>query len=191
MNYTEGMFENPEQYGVTDAKAHSCFFTGHRKILTAHKPELLMRLKSAISYLYAKGVVNFYAGGALGFDTLAATQILDMRREHTGMRLILELPYTNQCERWEESEKRIYYFLRGEADEVHYAAERNAENAAEARKLLLARNRALAASSLYCVSYFSGARGGTAYTVALAEKNGCEMINLYPPREQPFLRENR
>lgn len=179
MEFTECMFENPEQYGITNGKERSCFFTGHRKIPAAHKTELLMRLKASVSYLYAKGVTDFYAGGALGFDTLAATQILDMRREHAGMRLILELPYANQCERWKESEKRIYYFLRGEADEVHYAAERDAENASDARKLLLARNRALAASSLYCISYFSGAKGGTAYTVALAEKYGCEIINLY------------
>ena len=180
MDSTVSLFEGIEQYKVADGREHSCFFTGHRVLPAAYKPALLRRLKATVSYLYAKGVTDFHAGGALGFDTLAAMQIIDMRRGHPGMRLILDLPYPTQSNRWSRDEQRVYGFILSSADERRYACAGKPENADAARRYLFTRNRTMVEASLYGVAYYSGAKGGTAYTVVHAEKCGCEIINLYP-----------
>ena len=177
----ESFYEKIEQYKVTENRASHCFFTGHRSVPDLNKNNLVAAMRSTVSFLYSKGVTSFHAGGALGFDTLAAAEIVDLRRTHPGMRLVLNLPFPNQADHWNENSKRIYYFFLQKADEVHYASLRNATDRDTARRFLLMRNRAMADASLYCITYFTGTRGGTSYTVSYAEKTGCEIINLYKP----------
>lgn len=175
-----GMFDDIEQYDVPENRRYSCFFTGHRKIPAKIRRELLAKMKNTVAYLYSKGVKEFHTGGALGFDTLAATQVIDMRRDHPDMKLILDLPCRNQTHRWSEADKRIYEFLLTNADIVNYAYDGEVGSTAEARKYLLMRNRIMANSSYYCVAYYSGQKSsGTGYTVNYADGIGCEIINLY------------
>ena len=56
-------------------------------------PRLLVR---AITILYGKGVREFRAGGARGFDTLAALTILEFKENHPDVRLVLMLPCKHQ-----------------------------------------------------------------------------------------------
>lgn len=174
----EPFYEKIEQYLSPDRASH-CFFTGHRKIPDPDKTNVLVRMRSSISYLYSKGVKTFHAGGARGFDTLAAAEIIDLRRYHPDMRLALNLPFPNQTDHWDERSARFYQFFLQRADEVHYACEKNVSDRETARKFLLMRNRTMVNSALYGITYFSGARGGTSYTLSYAEKSGCEIINLY------------
>ena len=171
--------KNMESYHIDSCRAHTCFFTGHRALPEAQKSALLIRLRSVISYLYAKGVTDFHAGGALGFDTLAAMQIIDMKRDHPAMRLILDLPFPGQSRQWTANHKRIYDFILSMADEYHYINEKDPVSHAEVRKCLLMRNCAMVHAGQYCIAYFSGAKGGTGYTLAKAEKYGCEIFNLF------------
>ena len=174
------LFEFIEQYKIYDGREHTCFFTGHRNMPKNLTPEILRRLKAAVTYLCTKGVTDFHAGGALGFDTLAAMQIIDLRRMYQDIRLILDLPYKNQSVKWNTNQQRIYDFILSEADEVRYVCDREIDDRSEARNLLLWRNRVMVESSLYCIAYFSGRiKSGTGYTLAFAQKNGCEIINLY------------
>lgn len=156
-----------------------CFFTGHRSLPEEQKAALLVRMKSTVSYLYTAGVKTFHAGGALGFDMFAAAQIVDLRRSHPDMRLVLNLPFHNQTDRWNADAKRFYTFFLEQADEVQYAYEGEITDAGNARKYLLLRDRLMVQAAHYGIAYFSGARGGTSYTMAFAEKNGCELYNLY------------
>lgn len=156
-----------------------CFFTGHRSLPEEQKAALLVRMKSTVSYLYTAGVKTFHAGGALGFDMFAAAQIVDLRRSHPDMRLVLNLPFHNQTDRWRSDAKRFYTFFLEQADEVQYAYEGEITDAGNARKYLLLRDRLMVQAAHYGIAYFSGARGGTSYTMAFAEKNGCELYNLY------------
>lgn len=156
-----------------------CFFTGHRSLPEEQKAALLVRMKSTVSYLYTAGVKTFHAGGALGFDMFAAAQIVDLRRSHPDMRLVLNLPFHNQTDRWRSDAKRFYTFFLEQADEVQYAYEGEITDSENARKYLLMRDRLMVQAAHYGIAYFSGARGGTSYTMAFAEKNGCELYNLY------------
>ena len=105
------LFDFIEQYKIYDGREHTCFFTGHRNMPKNLTPEILRRLKATVTYLCTKGVTDFHAGGALGFGTLAAMQIIDIRRAHPGVRLILDLPYKNQSVKWNANQQRIYDFI--------------------------------------------------------------------------------
>ena len=160
-------------------RASSCFFTGHRKGLGNIIKDILPKMRSNISYLYSKGVTDFYVGGALGFDTIAAAQILDMKRDHPDMKLILYLPYRNQSESWGVDSKRFYEFALKNADEIYYAFDGEVYDYQQAKKYLLMRNRQMADKCAHCIAFYSGnKRSGTGYTIEYAKKSDCEIINL-------------
>uniref|UniRef100_UPI003FEF540E SLOG family protein n=1 Tax=Candidatus Fimivicinus sp. TaxID=3056640 RepID=UPI003FEF540E len=98
----------------------SCCFTGHRKIPKDDLPKLQKRLRKAVKGLLKQGVTIFYTGGALGFDTLAAQAVLNARRYHPQVKLILALPCRNQAERWKEADRLLYESIKQRADEVVY-----------------------------------------------------------------------
>lgn len=169
-----------EPYFEYDNKRNSCSFTGHRILASEEKQALLPRLKSTVLYLISQGVKEFHCGGAMGFDTLAASVVFDVSREHEEVKLILELPYQNQAEKWSETDKRFYEFIKSKAHEIniHFSTPKDKE---EAIKSLLARNRIMIDKSHYCVCFLKNTesrRGGTAYTVNYAKLHDVQIINL-------------
>ena len=67
-------------------------FTGHRKILPEQQDKVARQLKKTIVELANDGYQFFGAGGALGFDTLAAQAVLDLKSDLPQIKLILVLP---------------------------------------------------------------------------------------------------
>ncbi len=166
-----------EPYFEYDNKRFSCSFTGHREISPQERASLLPRLKSTVLYLVSQGVKEFHCGGALGFDTLAASVVFDISREHEGIKLILELPYENQSGKWDDSQKRIYEFIKSKAYEINIHGEKP-KNREQAVKQLLNRNRVLIDKSHYCVCFLKKKSGGTLYTVNYAKLHDVQIINL-------------
>lgn len=63
----------------------------------------------------------FYgAGGALGFDTLAAQTVLDMKKEYPQLRLILVLPCEDQTRGWRSEDIAVYENIKRRSDKVVY-----------------------------------------------------------------------
>ena len=158
----------------------TCSFTGHRILTDAERLRLVPILKSTVLYLISQGVKEFHCGGAMGFDTLAATVVFDVSREHGDIRLILELPYEKQAEKWNDRDKRFYEFVKSKAHEinVHFPNPKSKEDATYA---LLSRNRIMIDKSHYCVCFLrneDAKRGGTAYTVNYAKLHDAHIINL-------------
>ena len=73
-------------------KIKTCCFTGHRKIPPAQYQKIAQRLKLEIEALIKRCVVYFGVGGALGFDTIAAEAVLELRKKYPQIRLILVSP---------------------------------------------------------------------------------------------------
>ncbi len=169
-----------EPYFEYDNKRYSCSFTGHRILSAEERKSLLPSLKSTVLYLISLGVKEFHCGGALGFDTLAASVVFDISREHPEIKLILELPYTNQSAKWNENDKRIYEFLKSKANETNIHSD-NPKNKEQAVKALLSRNRIMIDKSHYCVCFLrnnESKKGGTVYTVNYAKLHDVQLINL-------------
>ena len=70
------------------------------------------RLREEILDLAQKGVDTFLTGGALGFDTLAAQEVLRMRAMGLpSLKLVLALPYMNQEAQWSQRDAAVYRTL--------------------------------------------------------------------------------
>ena len=81
-------------------------FTGHRVVV--NRDEIDKKLKETIIGLYNEGYRFFGTGGALGFDTLAALAVLDVKKCYKDIQLILVLPCINQTEKWRYEDIDLY-----------------------------------------------------------------------------------
>lgn len=150
----------------------SCCFTGHRKIPYKDMDILPIRIRSAIIKLINEGYLNFNAGGALGFDTLAAKTVLDLKSEYKDIKLSLYLPHFTQADSWSERDRWLYEHIKSNADGVFYASQDYV------RGCMHMRNRMLVDNSSVCICYLTQDKGGTAYTVDYAKRNNLRVINL-------------
>ncbi len=153
----------------------TCCFTGHRSVPQRETLLLRLRLREEIRKLAETGVDTFLAGGAVGFDTLAAQEVLRLREEELPrLRLVLVLPCLGQESRWSLKDAQVYHRLIRQADEVIYTGD------FYTRGCMFVRNRYLVDHSAFCLCYLTGeaGRGGTAYTVGYARKQGLDVRNL-------------
>lgn len=149
----------------------SCCFTGHRIIPTAYAPQLYASLNREIEQLVKTGYRDFLAGGALGFDTMAAKAVLDLKNKYP-IRLVLILPCENQCHGWSLADKQMYNSILNSADSVFYASDQYT------RDCMHKRNRMLVDNSSVCIAYMTKPTGGTAYTVNYAQNLDKKIIRL-------------
>ena len=161
-----------QQIHRTDPVTTVCF-TGHRDIPRDHAFALPGLLENELIALIERGATVFRAGGAVGFDTLAALKVLEMKEAHPFIRLELILPCRNQTERWPEAEVRTYRYILERADAYEFLHERYVSGC------MLQRNRRLVQGSDVCLAYCYQNRGGTLYTVSHAMKEGLEVVNLF------------
>lgn len=149
----------------------SCAFTGHRRLSGTEEAELFPLLLRGIAYLYEKGVRDFYAGGAYGFDLLAEESVLSFREMHPDVRLHLLLPHRGQENRWTARNIARYRAACRAADSSVYLAESYYPG------VMRSRNQALIEKADACIAYLVTG-GGTAQTVAMARKKGIPIFNL-------------
>jgi uncharacterized phage-like protein YoqJ len=147
-------------------------FTGHRKIPPEKSKDISRRLTETLIQLIDDGYVFFGAGGALGFDTLAAQTILDLKSLYPQIKLILVFPCKNQSARWSDEDKKLYEYIKVQADKVVYTSEMYS------RGCMHKRNRHLVDHSSVCVCYLTEDTGGTAYTVKYAAAKGIRIVNV-------------
>jgi len=150
----------------------TCGFTGHRHIPQNEYQNIQKRLESALISLIHQGTTYFGAGGALGFDTLAAQTVLSLKKEYPQIKLILVLPYKEQTKRWQETDIKIYNHILNQADMVVYTSIHYYNGCMHTR------NRHLVDSGDICICYLTAPTGGTAYTVQYAKQKGLRIINM-------------
>jgi uncharacterized phage-like protein YoqJ len=152
------------------AKENTCCFTGHRIVSNDLDVDVLRR---GLEYLIGKGVCIFIAGGALGFDTLCAIEVLTMKKRYPHIQLHIYAPCSNQSERWRQSDRNIYNGILKMADYV------SMPNSPYYDGCMLERNKKMVDSSAYCICYLNNtSRSGTAQTVRYAQKMGLTIFNI-------------
>ena len=150
-----------------------CSFTGHRTIPAEHRKSLCQLLERAVKYAYDLGCRRFYTGGAVGFDTLAAREVIRFRISHPDVKLILLLPCTNQNEKWNCTDTDAYDYTLFVADEVNYISDEYTKSCMQKR------NQALAEACDVMIAYVGRSRSGAGQTVRMAERLGKKVYNLY------------
>ena len=153
-------------------KNQTVCFTGHRKIPPEQVDALTRQLKSTLIQLISDGYRYFGAGGALGYDTLAAQTVLELKTQYPDVKLILVLPCLSQTRGWSARDIEIYEDIENKADKVVYTSQEYTKGCMHKR------NRHLVDNSSVCVCYLTESTGGTAYTVDYARKNQLTVINL-------------
>jgi len=153
-------------------KDKTCCFTGHRSIPEDKKEAIKEALKVEIVKLINQGVCFFGAGGALGFDTMAAQTVIELKEQYPHIKLILVFPCHNQTYRWKEQDVKIYEEIKSKCDKYVYTSEEYDE------QCMMKRNRHLVNYSKFCICYLEKEVGGTAYTVDYAKSRGLKIINI-------------
>lgn len=149
-----------------------CCFTGHRNLGDLLTPGLYNKTKKLILDLVDDGYTDFRAGGAIGFDTLAAICVLDVKTQRPEVKLHLILPCKDQDKKFSKLDKKFYHYAVANADTVSYIQERYAAG------VMQARNRALVDGADLCVACLARLSGGTYQTVKMARQRGIEIINV-------------
>ena len=145
---------------MIDMESRTACFTGHRELPTDDLPEISKRLEDTLVKMIEQGYRYFGAGGALGFDTLAAQVVLRLRERYPQIRLILVLPCLNQTRGWPQADIDAYEEIKRCADKVTYTSEHYFR---------------------VCICYLTKPTGGTAYTVNYARRSGLRIINIAGP----------
>ena len=153
-------------------KEKTCCFTGHRDIPSGANQRIFAKTEEMVEILIKKGYLYFGAGGALGFDTIAAFAVLKLKERYPDVRLILVLPCLAQTRGWSREDVEIYEDIKSKADKVVYTSQEYT------RGCMHKRNRHLVDNSSACIAYLTESKGGTAYTVDYAEKHGLTVFNI-------------
>lgn len=154
---------------------NSCFFTGHRNV----KPDkaLISKTTDVMTRLITQeNITDFYAGGALGWDTICAGLVLDLKEKYPQIKLHLVLPCAPefQTAKWDHRQKEEYYRILRYADDVEFVSKNYSSDCMKKR------NARLAESGEICVCYFNeqNTRSGTSQTVRMAQRFGKRIYNL-------------
>ena len=161
-----------KQEDYIDTKSITCCFSGHRKIPKDNYAFIQSNLRTAVVNNIEKGYRFFETGGALGFDTLAAQTILELKENYSQIKLILILPCITQTKSWLKDDIYEYERIKELADEVIYTSKEYTKGCMHIR------NRYLVDHSSLCICYLTESKGGTAYTVKYAESKGVRVINI-------------
>lgn len=155
-------------------KEYSCFFTGHRKLPTGRLEQIEDILRNKIiSLIENKGVEDFIAGGALGFDTLAAKTVINLKEEYPSIKLHLYFPCFGQSKLWTPRDKYTWHIIMSRADDYRYITEGEYFNGCMQK-----RNYKMADDSAYGIAYCAMAKSGTGMTMHYAEEKGLEIYNI-------------
>lgn len=157
---------------MLDRKWVTCCFSGHRRIPTENFEEISQKLRMVLIELIENGYIYFGAGGALGFDMLAEKTVLDLKRQHPQIKLILVLPCVSQANHWREEDRKVYAHIKEQADKVVYISQQYT------KRCMHERNRHLVDNSSACVCYLTENTGGTVYTVQYALRKGLYVRNI-------------
>ena len=154
-------------------KNTTCCFTGHREIPIDKWMETRAKLRAVIERLIEEGYHDFVAGGALGFDTMAATEIIRFKRLYDFVTLTVVSPYAGQADAFSSEDRQIFETIKNLSDNFIILRQNYQKGC------MMERNKKMADMSSICVAYMKDENSGTGNTVKYALKNHLKVINLY------------
>ena len=155
-------------------KLRTCFFTGHRKIADSILDEIKIKLTENIEKLIIDyDVNNFISGGALGFDTISAEIVCEMKKKYPHIKLIRYVPCYGQSKKWTSYQKYRYRMMMSNADEIVYITDKEYTD-----NCMKMRNMKMVEDSFFCIAFCILSKTGTGQTIRLAEAHGNRIINI-------------
>ena len=152
------------------SKQTTCCFTGHRTVDRNFNTELIGQYAKKL--VTEKGVDTFIVGGALGFDTLCAKAVLELKKEFPHIQLHVYAPCNNQTAKWKEKDVKIYNKILELADFVDMPYVSYFDGCMKIRNYKMVDN------SAFCICYLNHFGSGTGQTFNYAQRCGLELYNL-------------
>lgn len=160
----------------------ACAFTGHRPQKLGYTNEdtknLHLQLRRELLRLVGKNYTHFLCGGALGFDLVAAEEVLWIRNQLPFVTLEMVLPWPGQSDKWSNADRQRYESIVSKADSVTVIEDEYTKGC------LFKRNRFLVDSSDLLLALYLGLPGGTKMTVDYAVKQGREILLVEDVRQK-------
>ena len=150
-------------------KEKSCCFTGHRTISADFCKDTLTR---GIEYVIKQGVDTFICGGAVGFDTICAKEVLEAKERHPEIKLHIYAPCNNQASGWSIKDKLEYEKILKCADYVDMPDTPYFDGCMKIRNYKMVDNAA------FCICYLNNPRSGTGQTYRYANEKGLTVFNI-------------
>ncbi len=164
-------------------KDQTIAFTGNRSLTSLSGLRGSQLEKAICNKLYEllerehleNGIINFLSGVAIGYDTLAAMVVLELKKSYPSISLIAAIPFEGQDAKFSPEQRRTYRELLSKADDSIVISDGGFSNDAYHE-----RNDFLIANSSKMYGYHNGKpRSGTGSTMRKAGERGVEVINLY------------
>lgn len=155
-------------------KMKTCFFTGHRRITDNKLEDIKRKLTENIENLIINyDVKNFISGGALGFDTIAAEAVYEMKKKYPDIKLIIYIPCYGQSKMWTDYQQYRYRVMLSKADERIFVTEKEYTNDCMKR-----RNMKMVSDSSFCIGFCILSNTGTGQAMRYAAASGLNIINI-------------
>ncbi len=151
----------------------NCSFTGHRAIEIRHRSGIRAQIDLMVKTAYEGGCRDFYFGGAIGFDTLAAECVLEFRESHPDVTVNLVLPCRDQSSRWSTEDVQRYEAVLSRADSVECLSEFYYDGC------MRVRNQRLVDIADVLIAYVGRDGSGTGQTVRMAKRKDIPILNAY------------
>ncbi len=169
---------------LKEAKELKCCFTGYRPGKfpfpliegAAEYEKLKIEILDQLLDLCGEGYTTFYTGCAMGFDLIAAEQLLHLRDRYksTGFELVCAVPFAEQALKYPKNWRERYQNVLKKADRVALLSDLYFKGCYQLR------NRWMVDRSDLVLTWFDGRSGGTKNTLLYAEKCKKKIVNLYP-----------
>lgn len=162
--------------------ATTCCFSGYRP----HKfdfdfygndprfAKLESDLTNAILKSIDEGYDTFLCGGAMGFDLLGGEIVLLLKNKFPNIKLISFIAFDGQEKSFPGEWKERYHNVLNGSDSVRKVCKKYT------RGCYHLRNYEMIYSSSRVITYFDGRSGGTANTIAIAQREKLNILNICP-----------
>ena len=153
-------------------------FTGHRSIKEPLS-NLYRRLDRAIEKAVTDyKAMDFYVGGAVGFDMIAALRVLRLKKKYGSvhLHLVLPCPIPEMVIKWSDEDKAVFEDILNRADSITVISDRYYDGCMKERN-----QRLVDLADTLCICYWNenDNRSGTGQTVRMARRKGIKICNLY------------
>ena len=156
------------------SRAATAAFTGHRFVDASLREHVKKRLTRAVLDAYGNGIRNFISGFAIGFDMMAAEEVVSLKQTYPDITLTAAVPFKGQACRFNFYDRKRYDRLLEMADEVIVLSE------SYYPRCFLDRDEFMVKNSSKLIGYYDGReKGGTFYTIRKAMAQSIPIVNVY------------
>ena len=152
----------PEKLGITEETSDNCL-------------DLKIRIREEVFSAIESGYTHFITGMARGTDIWAAEAVLEaVYSGFDSVKLYAAIPYPGQTEKWFSWEQDRYDEILRLCEGVFLVSDKYST------RCMAKRNEFLVNNCTRIIAVYNGSEGGTANTVAMAEKLGRDIVLIEP-----------